>query len=110
MPTIDELHAADKQHAEAIADIKDRLTGHDIMLARHEANFGEIRQEIGLIRENMARVATKDDISALRQDISNNYAMQLAAAQSAIPARVGAWVGVGGFLLALAGFAASHFK
>lgn len=110
MPTIDELHEADRKHEAAIAAIKSRLSGHDEMLARHETHFTELRESIASIRVDMARVATKDDISLLRKDISDNYATQLAAAQSAIPAKVGAWVGVGGFLLALAGFAASHFK
>lgn len=110
MPTNDELHEADQKHAAAIEAIKSRLSGHDAMLARHEANFTELRESISLIRVDMARVATKDDIGDLRKDIATHYASQLAAAQASIPAKVGAWVGVGGFLLAVAGFAASHFK
>lgn len=110
MPTIEELHEADLKHAAAIAAMEQRLTGHDAMIARHEANFLELRESIASIRVDMARVATKDDISELRKDITTHYATQLAAAQSSIPQKVGAWVGMGMFLLTLIGFALSHFK
>ena len=108
MPTIDELHAADKAHAEAIAAMEARLDGHDTMLAQHQAHLFKLDETIASVRESMGRVATKDDIMGLRTEISNQHTRQLIAANESIPGKFAAWTGIGMFLLALAGFAAQY--
>lgn len=80
------------------------------MLARHEAHLSKMDETIAVIRENMGRVATKDDISDLRRDITQNYSQQLAAAQSSIPAKFAAAFGGIVALIAVLSFAVQHFK
>lgn len=110
MPTIDELHAADKEHAEAIAAIKARLTGHETMLARHDSHLIKLDETTAVIRESMARTATKDDIAALRSDVTQNYVAQLKSAHDSIPKNFAMAISVGGFILAVAAFALQHWK
>jgi predicted nucleic acid-binding Zn-ribbon protein len=107
--TIDELHAADLAHAQAIAAIEQRLKGHDAMFAQVNAHLSKLDESVAVIREKMGNVATKDDFADLRKDISNYYAQQLAAAHNSIPAKFAAICAVGTLGLAALSFALAHF-
>jgi hypothetical protein len=110
MPNLDDLHAADRQHAAAIAAMEERLNGHDIMLEQHHAHLFKLDETIASVRESMGRVATKDDILALRSDISNQHTRQLIAANESIPSKFAAWTGVAMLIIAILGFAATYLR
>jgi cob(I)alamin adenosyltransferase len=108
MPTLDDLQEADRKHEAAIAAVEARLNGHDTMLKEHQAHLFRLDETMAAVRESMGKVATKDDIMGLRTEIMTQHTKQLQAANDAIPARVGAWVGIGGLILAMLGFASTY--
>lgn len=110
MPTIDELHAADKRHAAALAALEARVSGHDTMLSEIRAHMSKQDEAIGQIRETLGGLATKGDILNLSQQITAFNQQQLIAAQHSLSPKMAAWAGVGTLILAALGFAASHFK
>lgn len=110
MPTLDDLHEADKQHASALAALEARVTGHDVMLQAINTHLSKQGEEIGRIRETLGGLATKADILNLGQQIAGFNQQQLMAAHNSIPSKIAAYAGVGMFLLTLAAFAISHFK
>jgi predicted nucleic acid-binding Zn-ribbon protein len=89
MPTNDELHKADQMQAQAIAELRMRVNGHDDDIARHEKHIAKLDEAVTVLREGMARVATKDDISGLRRDLDERHAKQLTQAQDSIPGKIG---------------------
>jgi septal ring factor EnvC (AmiA/AmiB activator) len=110
MPTIDELHAADQEHAAAIAALQARVTGHDTMLAAINAHMSKQDEQIGQIRETLGGLATKGDILDLTNKISGFNEQQLRQAHNSIPAKFAAAFSGGMFILALLAFAVAHFK
>jgi hypothetical protein len=110
MPTIDDLHAADQQHAAAIAALEARVAGHDTMLEQHSAHMLRLDDAIGSIRETLGGLATKGDILDLSNKISGFNNQQLLQAHNSIPAKFAAAFSGGMFILALLAFAISHFK
>ena len=103
MPSIDELHLADQEHAVQIAELRARIDGHDETLNRHERHIAKLDEAISALREHAARVATKDDIGALRKDFSDKFDQRLAEAHNSIPGKVAVLFGGGMFVIALIG-------
>lgn len=99
MTTMDELQAADRQHAEAIAELRARLNSHDEDIARHENMINKLNETVAVIREAVAKVATKDDVLALSRNIDDKFNKQLADAHNSIPAKIGLWITGGSVLL-----------
>lgn len=108
MTTImDELQAADRKHAEAIAEIRARLNNHDEDIARHELMIGKLNETVAVIREAVAKVATKDDVMSLSRNIDEKFNNQLAAANNSIPAKLGLWLTGGSVLVMVIGLLVS---
>lgn len=82
---IAELRARQDATDDAIQKLDERVTRHD--------------EIIGSLREAVAKVATKDDVTALRDDINKTHSKQMADAINAIP---GKWAAVFAGILALA--------
>ena len=99
MTTMDELQAADRKHEAAIAELRARLNSHDEDLARHESMIEKLNEAVTLIRETCAKVATKDDVMKLSQNIDEKFNRQLSDAHNSIPAKVGLWITGGSVLL-----------
>ena len=110
MPTIDELHAADLQHAAAIAALEARATGHDHMHEVTRQHLSKLDDAVATIRETLGGLATKGDILNLSNQISGYNQQQLSQAHNSIPAKFAAAFSGGMFILALVAFAISHFK
>lgn len=66
MPTNEQFHEADQEHAVAIADLQRRVSEHDETLARHDQHIKRLDDFMVELRESLA---TKDDIQALRSDL-----------------------------------------
>jgi chromosome segregation ATPase len=101
MPTTDELHAADQEHAVAIAELRARIEGHDESIDRHEVNISKLNETVGVLREAVAKVATKDDILGLSRNIDEKYNTQLRDAHNSIPTKIGLWLTAGSVLVAV---------
>jgi predicted nucleic acid-binding Zn-ribbon protein len=84
-----DMQAAIAENRQAIAEVRARVDGHDEDIARHERHIAKLDEAVILLREGMARVATKDDISGLRRDLDERHATQLTQAQNSIPGKIG---------------------
>jgi len=100
MPTIEDLHAADREHAMAIEALRARLVAHDETLDRHERHLAKLDETVVMLREGLMTVAKKDDISDLRRDINDKFDKRLTDAHNSIPAKFAAVCAAGMFLLA----------
>ena len=100
MPTIEDLYAADQEHAMAISELKARLSSHDDTLERHERNLAKLDETVIMLREGLMTVAKKDDIADLRRDINDKFDKRLTDAHNSIPAKFAAVCAAGMFLLA----------
>lgn len=110
MPTIDELHAADKKQAAAIAALEAKVKGHDVMLADIVVHMRKTDEAIGSIRQTLGGLATKADILNLSTQIAQFNQQQLIASQQTVPAKfAAACAGIMALITAL-GFALQHFK
>lgn len=92
-----------------IAELKARVDGHDEDIARHERSISKLDETIGILRETMGRVATRDDISRLREDVSNRFDQRAQDAHNSIPTKLAAWFGGLMVLLGLLNFALTHW-
>lgn len=101
MPTIEDLYAADQEHAMAISELKARLSSHDDTLERHERHLAKLDETVIMLREGLMTVAKKDDIADLRKDINEQVQRNMRDAHNSIPARFAAVCGAGMFLIAL---------
>lgn len=102
MPTIDELHAKDQEHAEAIAELRARVNGTEADIARHDIMIDKLNETVGVLREAVARVATKDDILKLSENIDTKFTEQLRDAHNSIPAKIGVLLTGGSVLIMVA--------
>ncbi|CAM2142728.1 DUF883 family protein [Pararobbsia alpina] len=100
MPTTDELHAADQEHAVAIAELKAKIEGHEEAIERHDRHLFKLDEIVSTLRESVAKVATKDDIVELRKDIGEKFDKQLTDAQNAVPGKFAAIFAGGGLVIA----------
>lgn len=66
MPTMDELHKADKEHAAAIEELRRNVQQHDDVIKRHDTHIRRLDEFMSELRETLA---TKEDISGLRSDL-----------------------------------------
>ena len=73
----------------AIAELRERVKGHDDDIARHENHLRKLDETVSELRTAIAKVATKDDVAALRQDVTNTFYQQLRDANSSIPGKIG---------------------
>jgi uncharacterized coiled-coil protein SlyX len=89
MPTLEELEAADRKQAEAIAKLEAHVADHDGRLDRHDRHLFKLDESIGMLRENFGRVATKDDILNLSRNIDDKYTTHMRDAQNSLPGRMG---------------------
>jgi hypothetical protein len=103
MTTMDELQAADRHHAEAIAELRARLNGHDEDIARHELMIGKLNETVTVMREAIAKVATKDDVMRLSDNIDEKFNKQLSDAHNSIPAKIGILLSAGSVLVMVIG-------
>ena len=109
MPTTDELHAADQEHAVAIAELKAKIGAQEDAIARHDLHLFKLDEIVSSLRETVARVATKDDIVDLRKDIGQKFDRQLTDAQNAIPGKYAAlFAGLGVVIAAIELFVHIH--
>lgn len=95
MAAIAELRARQDATDDAIEKLDSRVTRHDEIIAS--------------LREAVAKVATKDDISELRKDINESYATQMRDAHNSIPAKIGLLIAAAGVIVpVIALFVARH--
>lgn len=94
MAAIAELRARQDATDDAIEKLDSRVTRHDETLAS--------------LREAVAKVATKDDISELRKDIHESYATQMRDAHNSIPAKIGLLIAVAGVIVPIIAMFYSH--
>lgn len=101
MPSTEEMQIAIRENAEALAEVRARVDGHDEDIARHERHIAKLDDAVVMLRETIGRVATKDDIADLRKDISSKFDKQLVDAQNSVPGKVAVVFTAGMFLIAL---------
>lgn len=81
---------------------EDRLDHHDTALAK-------LNEAITVVRETLAKVATKDDIIALTRTINEQHTQELRDAHNSVPTKVMMVSSLIAAILGLAGFALAHF-
>lgn len=85
----------------AIAELRIKIDAHSEDIARHDRHLAKLDETVTILRENFARVATKDDIMELRGDIAEKFDRRLADAHNSIPAKFATVLAGGMFLIAL---------
>jgi len=78
-------------HDRAIAVLSTHVQELRDVTSRHEAKIERLDEAVAALRETMARVATRDDVDALRRDVTNVFAQNARDAQNSIPVKVTAW-------------------
>lgn len=91
--TLEELDQRGHEHGEAIADLRARMVKTEEVLSVFGENFRHINEAIASLREGVARVATKDDIIALRDDMNKNHTQQLRDAHNSTPTKITVFFG-----------------
>jgi hypothetical protein len=109
MPSLDELHNADLEHAAKIAAIMARVDGHDTMLAQHQAHLLKLDETIATVRESIGGLATKNDILDLQRIIGGAHERQLSDAHNSIPLKFAAWTSLASAIIAGIGVMAAFF-
>lgn len=99
---LEHMSAIQQEHAVALAALREQTRGHEEEHARHRAHFAKLDEQVAILRETMASVATKDDIMALRNDVAGQFNQNLREALSSVPSRVSTFITCGLFLIALA--------
>lgn len=105
---IEELQAADRTRAEAISELRARVKGHDADIQRHDTMIAKLNETVGVLREAVAGLATKDDILKLSQNIDNKFNVQLAQANASIPAKVGIFISAASVVVMLISLYMKH--
>lgn len=59
---------------------------------RHESQIAKLDDAVSGLRETLARVATRADVDALRQDVTQVFAQNARDQANAVPAKVMAWL------------------
>ncbi|MBH9718897.1 hypothetical protein JAO10_01020 [Burkholderia contaminans] len=98
------------ENAIDIASLKTRVDGHTETLSKFGARLDKHEESIAKIRENMARVATRDDVAELRTAVNKQFFEQLTQARNSIPGKMAAIASVVGTALAVIGFLVGHYK
>lgn len=113
---MDQIQAAIQENMEAIAEVRARVDVHDTLhqqhaddIARHERHISKLDETIGILRETMGRVATRDDIADLRKDVSDRFDARARDAHNSIPVKLAAWFGGVMALLGVIEFALGHW-
>lgn len=70
MPTNEELHAADKRHEAAIAEIQRQMVERTEAIERHEQRLERLDS---CMEEMRATLATREDIRDLRADLRDRF-------------------------------------
>lgn len=78
------------------------MDGTEQRLTRTEQAAERMSEAITVLREAVAKVATKDDILKLSQNIDDKFSTQLRDAHNSIPARFGVILTAGSVLVAFA--------
>lgn len=82
---------------------------HELRLTGHDAAIAKLNEAITIVRETLAKVATKDDIIALTRTINEQHTQELRDAHNSVPTKVMMMVSIVSVVLGLAGFALVHF-
>jgi predicted nucleic acid-binding Zn-ribbon protein len=106
---MEHIEAAIRENAEAIAEVRARVDGHDDDIARQERHISKLDEQIVILRETVGRVATKDDIADLRKDVSDRFDKRAEDAHNSIPTKLAAWFGGTMVILTLLEFALGHW-
>jgi uncharacterized coiled-coil protein SlyX len=106
MPSLDEQV---QEHAQAITRLEGRMEGAELRITQHDTAIGKLNEAVTVIREAIAKVATKDDIIELSRTISQQHTQELRDAHNSVPARIMMIVSLVTLALGLAGFALAHF-
>lgn len=93
----------------AIAELRARQDAADDAIEKLDSRVTRIDEIIASLREAVAKVATKDDISELRKDINESYTTQMRDAHNSIPAKIGLLIAAAGVIVPIiALFVARH--
>lgn len=91
------------------AVLENRVDTQELRLNGHDSAIAKLSEAITVVRETLAKVATKDDIIALTHTINEQHREELRDAHNSVPAKVMMFVSIGTLVLGLAGFALAHF-
>lgn len=91
-----------------IAELKTRIDGHDDAIAKLDERVTRHDEIISGLREAVAKVATKDDVAALRDDINKTFYQQLKDAHNSIPAKIGLLIAAAGVLVPIVALFVAH--
>lgn len=109
MATNDELAAAVQENSEAIAALEARMDNNDARVSRIEHVVDQMGETIVMLRETVAKVATKDDIIALSRNVDEKFGQQLTQAHNSMPAKISTGLMAASLLIAFAGLLLTHF-
>ncbi|WP_217589720.1 putative holin-like toxin [Burkholderia sp. GbtcB21] len=96
MAAIAELRARQEATDNAIERLDERVTRHD--------------EIISSLREAVAKVATKDDITELRKDINEQFTVQMRDAHNSVPVKHSLMISAGMFVIAIITLVVSFYQ
>ncbi|MEM5294254.1 hypothetical protein VSR82_07910 [Burkholderia sp. JPY481] len=91
-----------------IAELRARQDAADGAIEKLDARVTRHDEIIGELREAVAKVATKDDVAALRKDINETFYQQLKEAHSSIPAKIGLLIAAAALIAPIVALFVSH--
>jgi hypothetical protein len=94
---------------ERLAVLENRMDSAEMRLNGHDTAILKINEAVSVIKETLARVATKDDIVELTKTINERHTAELRDAHNSVPTKVIMIVTVISGALGLAAFALAHF-
>lgn len=100
MPTLDELHEADRRHAEAlsehdaaISELRATVKGQGEDIARHDTHLSKLDETCTLLREKFGTLATRADMDRLTDAVNTRHNEQMLRAQESTPRAVSMFMG-----------------
>jgi septal ring factor EnvC (AmiA/AmiB activator) len=84
-----------------IVELRARADATDDAIEKLDSRVNRHDEIIASLREAVAKVATKDDITELRKDINQTYAEQMRDAHNSIPTKIGLLIAAGSLLVTL---------
>lgn len=91
------------------AVLENRVDTQELRLNGHDSAISKLNEAVTVIRETLAKVATKDDILDLTRTINERHTQELRDAHNSVPTKVLMIVSTVTCVLGLAGFALAHF-
>lgn len=108
MVTNKELNVVAQEHEGRIAALEARMDNSELRHSKIEDMQERMGEAITMLREAVAKVATKDDIVELTKQVNDKFGQQLTQAHNSVPVKLSIAISAIMALIALLGLILPH--